>query len=137
MGDGTGGSDAPRILLVDDGERLRQAFARALTGRGLSVTEAGTGAEALRLLAGHPFDLVLLDINLPDATGWDVLRELRAAGRTLLVVVMTGVTPRTDRLREFRPDGVLHKPFPIDAMFGLIERCLGPPNGSWAGFGAS
>jgi CheY-like chemotaxis protein len=117
-----------RVLLVDDGTVLRQAFARALTGRGYAVTEAGSHAEAMTALGAGPgeppFDLMVLDINLPDATGWDVLRDLRAAGRDLPVIVMTGVTPRTERLREFRPDGVLQKPFPIDALYRLAERCL-------------
>jgi CheY-like chemotaxis protein len=121
-----------RVLLVDDGAILRRTFARALTGRGYAVTEAGSHAEAIAALGWSDtlFDLLVLDINLPDATGWDVLRDLRAAGRDLPVIVMTGVMPRTERLREFRPDGVLQKPFPIDALYRLAERCLGTDGGA-------
>lgn len=113
-----------RLLVVDDEERLRQTFARALTGRGYIVTEAASHADAMRVLGGGTFDLLLLDINLPDATGWDVLRDLRTAGRSLPTIVFSAVPPRTTLIREFRPDGVLHKPFPMDALFRLVERTL-------------
>ena len=125
MTDATAGRPGgARLLVVDDEERLRQTFARALTGRGYAVTEAASHADAMRVLGGGAFDLLLLDINLPDATGWDVLRDLRSAGRSLPTIVFSAVPPRTTLIREFRPDGVLHKPFPIDALFRLVERVL-------------
>jgi DNA-binding response OmpR family regulator len=64
--------------------------------------------------------LMLLDVNLPDATGWDVLRRLRGVERDVRVVVMSAVPPNPARVREFRPFGILHKPFPIDALLRLI-----------------
>ena len=114
-----------RLLVVDDEERLRQTFARALTGRGYDVTQAASHADAMRILSAESFDLLLLDINLPDATGWDVLRDLRAAGRSLPSIVFSAVPPKTARVREFGPVGVLHKPFPMDALFQLVERTVG------------
>lgn len=115
---------AARLLVVDDEERLRQTFVRALTGRGYAVTGAASHAEATRALGEEAFDLLVLDINLPDATGWDVLRDLEATGRGLPTIVVSAVPPRASLIREFRPAGVLHKPFPIDALFRLIERTL-------------
>lgn len=126
MTDGTGvRSNAARLLIVDDEERLRQAFARALTGRGYAVTQAASHADAMRILDAESFDVLLLDINLPDATGWDVLRDLRSAGRSLPTVVFSAVPPKTSLVREFGPIGVLHKPFPMDALFQLVERTVG------------
>jgi DNA-binding response OmpR family regulator len=61
-----------QILLVDDEARLRQAIARSLTARGYQVTEAGNAATALSLADPGNVDLLVLDVNLPDATGWDV-----------------------------------------------------------------
>lgn len=110
------------ILLVDDETRLRRTLARSLTVRGFQVVEAATHQEALAAALGQRFDLMLLDVNLPDATGWDVLRDLAAAGRTLPTVVMSAVPPSPDRVKSFRPLGVLHKPFPIDAMLRFVER---------------
>ena len=127
MTDATAGRPSgARLLVVDDEERLRQTFARALTGRGYAVTKAASHADAMRVLGSGTFDLLMLDINLPDATGWDVLRDLRATGRSLPTIVFSAVPPRTTLIREFRPDGVLHKPFPMDALFRLVERALAP-----------
>ena len=109
------------ILLVEDEPRLRQTLARSLAGRDYQVVEVTTAAEAIAAVTDHRFDLMLLDINLPDATGWDVLRGLRRAERRLPVVVMSAVPPNPARLREFGPFGILHKPFPIDAMLRLIR----------------
>lgn len=119
------------ILLVEDEPRLRRTLAKSLEGRAFAVEEATTAAEAVSAALSTPFDLMLLDVNLPDATGWDVLRELRSAGRVIPVVVLTAVSPNPARLREFRPFGVLHKPFPIDALLRLIRAACsepGPPD---------
>ena len=120
------------ILLVEDESRLRQTLARSLAGRDFQVVEATTAAEAIAAATAERFDLMLLDINLPDATGWDVLRALRRANRVLPVIVMSAVPPNPVRVREFRPFGILHKPFPIDALLRLIrsacaERALAAP----------
>ena len=109
------------ILLVEDEPRLRGTLVRSLQGRQFQVVEATTAAEAIAAVRGARFDLMLLDVNLPDATGWDVLRELRGLERQMPVVVLSAVPPSPARVREFRPFGVLHKPFPIDALLRLIN----------------
>lgn len=116
------------ILLVDDEPRLRRALALSLRGRDYRVTEATTAAEAVAAATTHRYDLMLLDVNLPDATGWDVLRALRDTGRDLPVVVLSAVPPNPQRIKEFAPAGVLHKPFPIDALLRLIRVACGDGN---------
>ena len=111
-----------RILLVDDEPRLRQAIARSLSARGYQVQEAATAGEALSLADSRRIDLMLLDVNLPDATGWDVLRALNERGETLRTVVFSAVPPSRSRIVEFAPFGVLHKPFPNGALLSLVER---------------
>jgi DNA-binding response OmpR family regulator len=113
------------ILLVEDEPRLRSTLVRSLQGRDFQVAEATTAAEAIAVASEGRFDLMLLDVNLPDATGWDVLRDLRSAGRELPVVVLSAVPPSPARIREFQPFGVLHKPFPIDALLRLIRAACG------------
>ena len=113
--------DCGSILLVEDEPGLRHTLARSLRGREFAVAEVTTAASAVATAAQGSFDLMLLDINLPDATGWDVLRQLRAAGNTLPVVVLSAAPPNPARLREFSPFGVLYKPFPIDALLRLIR----------------
>jgi DNA-binding response OmpR family regulator len=119
------------ILLVEDELRLRQTLARSIAGRDFQVVEATTAVEAIAAATESRFDLMLLDINLPDATGWDVLRGLRRAERQLPVVVMSAVPPNPARVREFRPFGILHKPFSIDALLRLIRSACAAsdPNG--------
>jgi DNA-binding response OmpR family regulator len=108
------------ILVVDDEPRLRQAIVRSLAARGHEVDQAATCAEAIDAAKSRDYDLMLLDVNLPDATGWDVLRELRAEGKAMPTVVVSAVPPSAARVREFGPLGVLHKPFPMDALLRLV-----------------
>jgi DNA-binding response OmpR family regulator len=117
------------ILLVDDEPRLREAIARSLTAHGHRVDQAATCQEAIESVDKTDYDLICLDVNLPDATGWDVLRRLRAEGRTVPAVVFSAVPPSASRVREFRPLGVLHKPFPIDALLRLVRQAEGRRRG--------
>lgn len=114
-------SNCGAILLVEDELRLRRTLVRSLEGRGYRVIEAATAGEAVASALTTDFALMLLDVNLPDATGWDVLRQLRAAGCEVPVVVLSAVPPNPTRVREFRPLGVLYKPFPIDALLRLVR----------------
>ena len=109
-----------RVLLVEDEEILRKVIARNLTSRGVQVCEAGTAADAVRAVTSERPDLVLLDINLPDQTGWDVMRELKRNGHNVPIIVVSAVRVSQNRLEEFQPLAYLPKPFPIDALLRLV-----------------
>jgi DNA-binding response OmpR family regulator len=113
------------ILLVEDELRLRRTLVRSLEGRGYRVVEAATAGAAIASALAERFAVMLLDVNLPDATGWDVLRQVRAAGCEAPVVVLSAVPPNPIRVREFQPLGVLYKPFPIDALLRLVRAACG------------
>ena len=108
------------VLVVEDEPTLRRIIARNLAGRGHYVREAGTAAEAVTALLAAPPDLLLLDLNLPDCTGWDVLRKLRAHGLTVPTVVISAVRVSQQRLAEFRPLAYLPKPFPLEALLRVV-----------------
>ena len=108
------------VLVVEDEPTLRRVIARNLAGRGHRVREAGTAAEAVAALLAAPPDLLLLDLNLPDCTGWDVLREVRAHGLTVPTVVISAVRVSQQRLAEFRPLAYLPKPFPLEALLRVV-----------------
>jgi two-component system OmpR family response regulator len=109
------------VLVVEDEPALRLIVRRNLERRGIDVAEARTAADALEAIAAEAPDLLLLDINLPDRTGWDVLRELRSSGRPIpRTIVISAVRVPNDRLREFGVEGYLPKPFPIDAVTRLV-----------------
>jgi DNA-binding response OmpR family regulator len=123
-----------RVLIVEDERPLQRIITLNLVRRGYTVAEADSVASADETLAAwkYAFDVILLDINLPDQTGWDLLRHLAKAlapatgqdGTMPHVIVMTAVRPAQSRIDEFHPDAVLVKPFPIQALVRLIERVL-------------
>lgn len=118
------------ILLVEDDAVLCDLVRRNLQVRGHHVRVAGDAASALLALRMAHFDLVFLDINLPDRTGWDVLRGALQEGTlrpqtlherqaTLPVVVLSAVSVSPRRLAEFQPLAYLPKPFPIETLLRL------------------
>jgi DNA-binding response OmpR family regulator len=108
-------------LVVEDAPVLRSIIARNLASRGCTVREAGSVAEALALLRAETPDLLLLDINLPDRTGWDILRELAASDQHVPTVVLSAVRVSPERLAEFRPLAYLPKPFLIEALLRVLD----------------
>jgi CheY-like chemotaxis protein len=90
---------APLVLVVEDSDAIRAAFTILLEESGYAVAAAATGAEALRLAAERNPDLVLLDLGLPDMSGLDVARLIRAAPATASIplVALTGRDDETDR----------------------------------------
>jgi len=80
-----------RILLVDDSEEVRRSMRSVLVEAiaGATFGEAGDAAQALAAIARAPWDLVLLDLSLPDRSGFDVLRDMRRQWPALPVLVMS------------------------------------------------
>jgi two-component system OmpR family response regulator len=107
-----------QVLLVEDEAPLRLVIARNLTSRGLEVREAAKVVDALEALNTAVPDLILLDLNLPDRTGWDVLRDLRRRNLDVPTIVVSAVRGNQSRLDEFHPMAYLPKPFPLDACCG-------------------
>jgi DNA-binding response OmpR family regulator len=110
------------ILLVEDDGPLCDVIARNLRARGHELAIAGTAEAAVLSLAESWPDTIVLDVNLPDMTGWDVLRRLTAADRTRVSVIIVSAAPISEkRLIEFQPLRHLQKPFPIDALVRLLN----------------
>ena len=111
-----------KVLIVEDEAMLRSIIARNLSARGHEVAEAGTVSEARAYLASERPDLLLLDINLPDRTGWDILRYLKDQGEgdQIPVVIVSAVSLNPARLAEFRPLAYLPKPFPLSALTRIV-----------------
>src|SRR4029077_3837116 len=86
------------LLVVDDNELNRDALSRRLRQRGFGVTTASSGPEALSWLDRERCDLVLLDVEMPDMSGFEVLRQLRAtrSATDLPVIMVTARTHGTD-----------------------------------------
>ncbi len=121
-----------RILLIEDDHVLCELIRHNLEVRGHEVSIAADARAALAHLRVTAFDLTLLDINLPDQTGWEVLRTayregwfvpLSAQGHAgqLPVVVLSAVRISSRRLQEFHPLAYLPKPFPMEAILRLAR----------------
>lgn len=113
-----------RILIVDDERTLRESCATVLRSEGYNVTLAGRGEEALDLIRRRPFDLVLVDLFLPQVPGLEILNATLEVNRDTLVVVMTGnpsVTSSIEALRMGAWD-YLPKPFSATHLQVLIGR---------------
>jgi two-component system OmpR family response regulator len=110
------------ILLVDDEPAIAEVLSRTLQGHGHYVRVATNGMDALFAVSELEPDTILLDINLPDLTGWEVLRRLSPADRERIPIIVFSASPLApSRVSEFHPTGVLLKPFPIDALLRLID----------------
>lgn len=129
-----------RILLVEDDAVIADLLRRNLRARGHEVSVAEDAQSALGYLQVAPFDLIILDINLPDLTGWEVLRtalqqgwlspqEIDGEGQKLPVVVLSAVRASPRRLTEFRPLAYLPKPFPMEAILRLATEAAARRNG--------
>jgi PAS domain S-box-containing protein len=117
------------ILNVDDHEAGRYARSRALRNAGFEVLEASSGAEALQLVNSQRPPLVLLDINLPDMTGYDVCREIKSASATsgiLVIHVSATFVKGSDQRRglEGGADGYLAEPVDPDVLVATVNAYL-------------
>ncbi|GAA3462721.1 response regulator transcription factor [Saccharothrix longispora] len=113
------------VLLVEDDPVVRSAVSRALTGLGHAVLPVGTALEALREITGSSFDLVVLDLGLPDMDGADVLRMMRGVCDVPVIVA----TARDDegeivRLLNAGADDYLVKPFSSEHLAARLAAVL-------------
>jgi DNA-binding response OmpR family regulator len=109
------------ILIIDDEASLRSTLTRIMQNAGCKATSAADGSEALRLLALNAYDLVFLDLRLPDMHGLDILREIRRQYPRLPVVVLTAHGTMNSAMEALHLDATDYLLKPVDPE-ALIER---------------
>ncbi|MEU1602206.1 response regulator [Micromonospora matsumotoense] len=111
-----------RILVVDDEPQILRALRINLRARGYDVEVAGTGPAALKAAAGHPPDLVVLDLGLPDLDGVEVIRGLRG-WTTIPIIVLSGRAGSADKVAalDAGADDYVTKPFGVDELLARIR----------------
>src|SRR5947209_12735524 len=117
--------DGARVLLVEDDLALRDVVARGLREAGLAVVTAGDGTSAVRTVGAGPqvpFDVIVLDIGLPDSDGRDVCQALRARGVDVPVLFLTARDQLHDVLSGFAAGGDDHmgKPFHVSELLARV-----------------
>lgn len=107
-----------RMLIVEDDCLLNHTLCYNLSAAGYSVDAAATRDEAVQFMLEHPYDLVVLDVNLPDGSGFDLCRELKERCPDTAVIFLTARDMESDQLRGFElgADDYVTKPFPISVF---------------------
>jgi DNA-binding response OmpR family regulator len=112
-----------RILIVEDEERIAAFVEKGLRANGFATTTVDEGGAALGLVRTGEFDLVVLDLGLPDMDGLDVLRELRRTDRSLPVVILTARSGVADTVAglEGGADDYVSKPFRFEELLARVR----------------
>lgn len=115
-----------KILIAEDDANIRLGLVATLESDGYGVTAASDGAQALRLFAQEKFDLVVLDIMMPKASGYDVCRELRARGTRVPVLFLTAKGEEIDKVVGLKlgADDYVTKPFGVHELLARVEALL-------------
>lgn len=115
-----------RILLVEDEENLRSTIALNLELEGYDVQCAVNGKEALQLFKANRFDIVVLDIMLPEINGLDVCREIRKESRNVFILFLSARSMGSERIEGLKAgaDDYLSKPFNLEELLLRIEILL-------------
>jgi DNA-binding response OmpR family regulator len=115
-----------RILVAEDDSKLRSHLKRALTEVGYAVDDTADGEEALWLLREHAYDAAILDITMPGRDGVSVTRQLRAAGQTVPVLLVTARGEVRDRVGglDAGADDYLVKPFSVEELLARLRAVL-------------
>lgn len=114
-------SNRPMVLVVEDERVLARVYRRVLRRAGYESEWVETGQDALSFVSGMVPSLVLIDLHLPDSTGWELASRLRAAGITCPMVAVTGWDDRQDiEGTEFVE--LLTKPLGLDALVSAVAR---------------
>ena len=115
-----------RILVVEDEERIASFVSKGLTSNGFTTTIAASGADALALARTSDFDLMILDIGLPDLDGFEVLRELRARDKSMPVIIVTARDSVGDTVHglEGGADDYVTKPFRFEELLARVRARL-------------
>ncbi|MBW6423686.1 response regulator transcription factor [Rhizobium sp. XQZ8] len=115
-----------RILLVEDNQALAEGLTAILRGSGYAVDAVADGASAEAVVAAETYDLVILDLNLPEMDGLDVLRAMRARANKAAVMILTARGTPEERVKglDLGADDYMIKPFDISEFEARIRVLL-------------
>jgi DNA-binding NtrC family response regulator len=115
-----------RILLVDDEEPSREALLLLLKNFGFTVIGAGSGEEALKLLAPDRFDLVISDLFLPDCTGLDILKRVKELSPALEVIMITGHASAETAVKAMKEGAFdyITKPLNVEELRIIVSKAM-------------
>jgi len=115
-----------KILIVDDEKMVRRMIARLLESEGMLTFEASNGTDAIRMVKGQEFDLIILDIVMEGMNGFEVINELRSLGKLTPVFVLSGRQADNDKVFALGigADDYVTKPFSTNVLCAKVKACL-------------
>lgn len=113
-----------QILILDDDTSVRESVCKVLAASGYQVVLAADGKSGLAQLRRQSFDLLLLDLDLPDLTGFDILDSIRERAPWLPVIILTGVAEQCAPGSLLGAAALLHKPADVLLLLQTVETLL-------------
>ena len=122
-----------RMLIIEDDDTLRESLARQLGAEGFAVEQAADGREGLYYAKEYPIDLAIVDLGLPEVSGIDIIREVRAAGKTFPILILTARDRWQDKVDGLSAgaDDYVVKPFHFEEINARLS-ALVRRTGGWA-----
>ncbi|HTT69400.1 MAG TPA: response regulator [Gemmatimonadales bacterium] len=121
-----------KILLVEDNEMNRDMLSRRLERKGFEVAMATDGRQGVEMAQAAAYDLILMDMSLPEVDGWEATRQIRAAPatRTVPIIALTAHAMAGDRDKALEAgcDDYDTKPIELERLLGKIQALLGRNN---------
>lgn len=118
-----------RVLQIEDDAKTAQTVETILKSEGHECHTADCGGQALELVRNGEYDIILLDIGLPDIDGYEVLTRLRGAGVTTPVVIQSGLLLRKNEIKGLGVEDCLAKPFGRQELAESLQTVI-PDSGS-------
>jgi len=115
-----------RILLVEDEENIRELIQLNLEAEGYEVVSTGNGRKALDLIGGQHFDLLLLDVMLPEVDGFSITEQVRLSNHEVPILILTAKDMAQDRIAGLKrgADDYLTKPFNLEELLLRVSNLL-------------
>jgi CheY-like chemotaxis protein len=119
-------ADKQRVLVVEDDAQLRQTLASQLITEGYDVREASSGNEAIPMIHGAEYQLIILDLRMPYIDGFEVLKFIKATFPRTRVIVLTAYADLMNfrKCKELGADEVIGKPYDLEYLFETIKTIL-------------
>jgi CheY-like chemotaxis protein len=126
MSDSKGGARIVQILAIDYEELIRDTLSIVLSIKGYDVTTVDCGSKDISCFEKNSYGLVITDLDMPEMSGWDVIRAIRSIDPTVPVVLATGWAGQIDqeKLRENRVNVLLSKPFDMPELMRAVDQAL-------------
>ncbi|HNP64100.1 MAG TPA: response regulator transcription factor [Woeseiaceae bacterium] len=122
-----------RLLVIEDDLTLRESLAQKLTAAGFAVEQAADGKEGLYFAQEYPIDLAIIDLGLPGVSGLDIIKQVRAEGKTYPILILTARDRWEDKVDGLSSgaDDYVAKPFHFEEVSARVNALL-RRSGGWA-----